>query len=135
MRAVLLAVLVACGAAAKSAESPAGASLLDCEQVADHVVETVTAEKPRMRMTPADVKDLVSTRCRVDDWSDDAKQCLYSIATIAEGRACTAKLTDEQREAIKTQARGLRDDSEPVPDSEESDWVKHVVEEPGTPTR
>jgi hypothetical protein len=104
--------------------------MLDCAQVADHVASTVAASKPRSGATLAAVKDMVSTRCQTDAWADDTKQCLHAIATIAEGRACAAKMTDAQREAIRSQAKALRAQAnEPVPeDDHSSDWIRHVVE-------
>jgi hypothetical protein len=128
---VLVVVVAACSNSKPPPESPAATSMLDCAKVADHVASTVAAAKPRPGATHAAVKELVSTRCQADAWTDDTKQCLHSMSTIAEGRACAAKMTDDQRAAIKTAAKALRKDaSEPVADSDESDWIKHVVEEP-----
>jgi hypothetical protein len=137
MRVFLFVAVIGCGHGKPSPESPpAATSMLDCAKVADHVGAVVGADKPRPGATPAAVKDLVATRCEADKWSDDTKQCLNAIATIKDGRACAAKMTDEQRQAIKTQARALRKDTPPVePDDHGSDWIRHVVEEPGTPTR
>jgi hypothetical protein len=134
-----LVVLVACGGSKKPAPEspPPAASLLDCAKVADHVATTVAANKPRPGATHAAVKDLVATRCQADAWSDETKQCLFAIATIKDGRACATKMTDEQHKALKAQAKALRKDAAEVADVDDhtSDWIKHVVEEPGTPTR
>lgn len=140
MRTISLLFLAACGGGPKSTESPAPptSSLLDCNKVADHVATTVAANKPRPGATHATVKELVETRCTADAWSDETKQCMHAIKTIKEGRECATKMTDAQRTSIKTAARALRKDAaEPVADADDhsSDWIKHVVEEPGTPTR
>jgi hypothetical protein len=76
------------------------------------------------------IDELVSTRCKADGWSDETKQCLFAIATIAEGRACADGMTEEQRTAFRTAARDLRKDGPVEPDDHGSDWVRHVVEEP-----
>ncbi|MBA2542200.1 MAG: hypothetical protein H0V17_21345 [Deltaproteobacteria bacterium] len=133
MRNLVLVLVAACSGGSKPApESPSAGSMLDCTKVADHVAATVAANKPRPGTTQAAVKDLVSTRCTADAWTDETKQCLNAITTIAEGRACAAKMTDEQRAAIKTQAKALRKDaSPPVAGNDESHWIEHVVEEPG----
>ena len=133
MRNLVLIALAACSGGNKPApESPTAGSMLDCTMVADHVATTVVANKPRAGATHAKVKDLVSTRCTADAWTDDTKQCLIAIKTVAEGRACATKMTDEQRAAIKTQALALRNDaSAPVAENGESNWIEHVVEEPG----
>src|SRR5262245_56055740 len=81
---------------------PPTSSLLDCTKVADHVATTVAADKPRPGATHATIKELVETRCKADAWTDETKQCLNAIATIRDGRACAAKMTDAQRTAIKT---------------------------------
>jgi hypothetical protein len=138
--AFLFAVAACSGGTKKTADTPAPptSSLLDCSKVADHVATTVASNKPRPGATHATVKELVQTRCTADAWSDETKQCLHAIKTIKEGRECAAKMTDAQRTAIKTAARALRKDAaEPVADADDhsSDWIKHVVEEPGTPTR
>jgi len=134
MRNLAFLFVVACGGGNKpppESPVPPTASMLDCAKVADHVATTVAADKPRPGATHATVKDLVATRCTADAWTDDTKQCLNAITTIREGRACAAKMTDEQRTALKTQARALRK-GEPVADADDqgSDWIKHVVEEP-----
>ena len=110
--------------------------MLDCGKVADHVASTVVADKPRPRATPGAIKEMVSTRCTADKWTDETKQCLNAITTIAEGRACATKMTKEQRAAIETAAKALRKDaSGPVAtDDPSSDWIRHVVEEPAKPS-
>ncbi|MEO8701556.1 MAG: hypothetical protein ABI867_16040 [Kofleriaceae bacterium] len=135
---VALVVLVACGGSTPSPEAPppTTSSLLDCTTVANHVATTVAADKPRSGATHAAVKNLVETRCKADAWTDETKQCLHAIATIREGRACATKMTDAQRTALQAQAKALRKDASAEPDEDRSaDWIKHVVEEPGTPTR
>lgn len=134
MRAFLLMVLVACSGSPKSTSEtpgPATASMLDCPKVAEHVATTVDADRPRAGATHAAVKNLVETRCQADAWTDDTKQCLNAITTIKEGRACAAKMTDDQRAAIRTAARALRGDATPdaEPDDNSSDWIRHVVQD------
>lgn len=111
--------------------------MLDCGQVADHVSATVAADKPRPGITPGAIRELVSSHCQTDKWTDEAKQCLVAIKTMQEGRDCASKMTEEQRASIKTAAQALRKDAQPGtdPDEHDSDWVKHVVEPPGTKTR
>jgi hypothetical protein len=131
MRSLVVAVLFACsGSKPPPPESPAppSSSLLDCATVADHVASTVAAGKPRSGATLAAVKDMVATRCQADAWSDDTKQCLHAIATIKDGRTCAEKMTDAQRDAIRTQAKALRAEPAPEPDDHGSDWIRHVVE-------
>jgi hypothetical protein len=138
---VVLTFVISCSSGSKKppeAPGPATASLLTCVQVADHVAKTVVADKPRPGATHATVKDLVSTRCQADAWTDETKRCLNAIATIRDGRACATQMTEDQRTALRTQARALRKDATQSaidPDDHSSDWVRHVVEEPGTPTR
>ncbi len=137
---VLVAVVAGCSGGSKPAPdkpAPPTSSMLDCPMVADHVATTVAANKPRPGATHAAVKEMVSTRCQADKWTDDTKQCMHDIKSVAEGRACASKMTDEQRAAIKTAAMALRKDtSSPAPtDDPSSNWIEHVVEEPGTPTR
>ena len=134
---VLLAA--ACGGSPKQPETPppATSSMLDCGAVAEHVATTVSADKPRPGINQGMIKDLVSSRCQADAWTDDTKQCLDVIKSVADGRACAAKMTDEQRTAIKTAAKALRKDGptgDPA-DDHSSDWIEHVVEPPGTKTR
>ncbi len=136
----VVAVVAACGGGNKPAPEtppPSTSSMLDCGKVADHVAATVVAAKPRPGATQGAIKEMVSTRCQADKWSDETKQCLNAMATIADGRACDEKMTDEQRTAIKTAAKSLsKDASGPVAtDDPSSDWVRHVVEEPAKPTR
>src|SRR5687767_14874533 len=120
MRTLVLLAVVACSSSKPPPESPVATSMLDCAKVADHVATTVAAAKARPGATHAAVKDLVSTRCQADAWSDDTKQCLHAMSTIPEGRACAAKMTDAQRTALRTQAKTLRKDaSEPVAENDE----------------
>jgi hypothetical protein len=138
--AALLVLVVACAGGKPPPESPAPptSSLLDCAKVADHVATTVAADKPRPGATHAAVRELVATRCQADAWTDETKQCLHAIKTIRDGRVCATKMTDEQRTAIRTQAKALRKKAtEPVADADDpsSDWIRHVIEEPGTPSR
>ena len=137
MRVLALFVFVACSGSKPSPEAPVTpvGSMIDCAKVADHVAATVAADKPRTGATNAAVKDMVATRCKADAWSDETKQCLVAIATVADGRACGEKMTDAQREAIRADARALRADaSEPgSADDPSSDWIRHVVEEPAKP--
>lgn len=133
--AFLVVVLVAaCSGSSKPAPEPPvppTSSMLDCAMIADHVATTVAADKPRPGATHASVKELVQTRCQADKWTDETKQCLHEIKSVAEGRACASKMTDEQRAAIKTAAKALRKDTtEPVADDPSSNWIEHVVEEP-----
>ena len=124
--------VVACAGspAPKTTPEPVAGSLLDCAKVADHVAKTVDAAKPRPGVTHEAIDGLVAGHCKADAWSDETKQCLFAIATIAEGRACADKMTAEQRTAIQTDARALRKDATgPVePDDHDADWVRHVVE-------
>lgn len=130
--AFVLAALAACSSQPKPKTTPAEpvASMVDCPAVADHVAKTVQADKPRPGVTFEAIHDLVASHCKADQWSDDAKQCLVVIATIAEGRACASKMTDAQRTAIRAAARELRkDDAGPVePNDHGADWIEHVVE-------
>jgi hypothetical protein len=140
MRAFAIVFVLACGGGGSSKppeKPPAATSMLDCGMVADHVAGLVSTDKPRPGVTPAAIKDLVSSRCDADKWSDDTKQCLHAAAKLADARGCAQKMTDEQRASIKTAAIALRKDAQPPaePDDHSSDWVKHVVEEPGTKTR
>lgn len=140
MRTVLFILAASCsGSSTPAPESPPPptASLLQCEKVAGHVATTVAANRPRPGATHAAINDMVLTRCRTDAWTDETKQCLYAIKTIAEGRACATTMTDEQRTAIRTQARALRQGTnDQVAESEDNsgDWIRHVVEEPATPS-
>lgn len=139
MRTLNVLVLVACGGNPKPPPEtvPATASMIDCGEVASHVVKVLAAARPRPGATLEAVQSMVTSRCRADAWSDATKECLHASATIAAGRACASTMNDEQRTAITAQARALRTDtSEPsAPADSSSDWVEHVVEEPATPTR
>lgn len=105
--------------------------MLDCDKVAAHVAATLETDRPQARVTPAAVHDMVTTRCRTDAWSDETKQCLHAIKTIREGRACATSMTDEQREAIQTQARSLRTaDTASTEEEPSADWIRHVIGEP-----
>lgn len=128
---ILFVLLVACGGSSKQPDPvpPANASLLDCMQVADHVAVTVDASRPRSGASQAKVKEMVGTRCKTDGWSDETKRCLYTMKTIAEGRACATSMTTEQRDAIRAHARTLRADTTQPPDDTSADWIKHVVED------
>lgn len=130
---VLFLALAACGGSNKptTEPEPAAKSLLDCAVVAEHVAATVDTSSPRAGATHGAVKDMVTTRCKTDAWSDETKQCLYVIKTVQEGRACATTMTDEQRTAIKTHARSLRGGAGAGSDADDqsADWVKHVVEE------
>lgn len=131
---VLLVAVVACGGTKPAPESPPpAASMLDCTKVADHVATTVAATRPRPGATHATVKELIASHCKADAWTDELKQCLHAMSTVADGRACAAGMTDEQRLAIRTAARALRKDAGEVAESDEGDWIKHVVEEPDAP--
>ena len=134
---VLLAILVACGGDPKPAPEtpvPPSASLVDCGRVASHVGATLSAEQPRPGATPAAVQAMVETRCTQDAWSDETKRCLFAIKTIREGRACATSMTEEQRTAIRTEARALRGSAAGSADVDDpsADWVRHVVEDPPT---
>lgn len=131
MRVFLFLMLAACGSKPPESPTPPTASMLACAQVAEHVATTVDADRPRPGATHAAVKDLVQTRCQADAWTDDTKQCLNTITTIKEGRACAGKMTDEQRTAIRTAARALRGDAtaSAEPDDNSSDWIRHVVQD------
>lgn len=132
---VLILVVAACGGSNQppaEAPAPATSSLLDCTRVAEHVATTVAASRPRSGATHARVKDMVTTRCSTDGWTDETRQCLYAITSIREGRACTASMTDEQRDAIRAHARSLRADAKAASadeDDQSADWIRHVVEE------
>jgi hypothetical protein len=137
---VLVALSAACGGGASTSPStditPPAGSLVDCPMVADRVVKAVAADKPRTGATNEAVHGMVLGRCRGDAWSDETKRCLHAIKTIREGRACAATMTAEQKTAIEDAAKALRRDSvEPAQPDDQSDWVRHVVEEPATPTR
>lgn len=116
----------------ETATVPDTASMLACSKVADHVATTVAANRPRPEATHGAVANLVSTRCEQDAWPDAARQCLFAITTIQEGRACAQHLTEEQRTALRTAARAMRKDAaaEPADDELVNDWLRHVVEEP-----
>ncbi|HVK88859.1 MAG TPA: hypothetical protein VM513_32290 [Kofleriaceae bacterium] len=132
----VLLLSVTAGCRTSKQPEPAGvpdtASMLACSKVADHVATTVVASRPRPGATHGAVANLVTTRCEQDAWADQARQCLFSITTIQEGRACAQHLTDEQRTALRTAARAMRKDAatEPADDELVNDWLKHVVEEP-----
>lgn len=132
----LLALAAGCSTPTKQPETagvPDTASMLACSKVADHVATTVAANRPRPEATHGAVANLVTTRCEQDAWPDAARQCLFAITTIKEGRACARHLTEEQRTALRTSARGLRKGAvdEPAGDDElVNDWLRHVVEEP-----
>lgn len=133
MRTLACLLLVACGGNKPAPENPpVASSMLDCEKVAGHVATTVVASRPRAGATQATIQEMVTTRCKADAWSDETKQCLHAIKSMQEGRACATKMTDEQRTAIRTAAQALRKDATPpaTPDDDQSDWIKHVVEEP-----
>ena len=104
---------------------------------ADHVANTAVAGKPLPGATYATIKELVATRCQADAWTDETKQCFHAIAKILDGRVCANQLTEEQRKALHTQALALSKGATPGsdPDDHNSDWIRHVVEEPGTRTR
>lgn len=136
MRALVVFVaLMACGGTAKPPADPpppASSSLLDCTRVADHVATTAAASRPRSGATHARVKEMVSTRCTTDAWSDETRQCLFAIKTIREGRECATSMTDEQRDAIRAHARSLRADANEASaedDDRSADWIRHVVED------
>ena len=137
MRTVAYALMfvVACSGGSKPPPAdPTTASLLDCPRVADHVAATLSSsDVPRPGASPAAIRDLVASRCQADAWTDETKRCLHAIKTFAEGRACATTMTDEQRTAIRTQARAMRQDASTAPDDTTSDWVRHVVEEPAQP--
>ena len=127
--------LAACGGDPKPAveePTPPSASLVDCATVGSHIAKILPADRPRPGATPAAVQDMVSTRCRDDAWSDETKRCVFAVKTIAEARECASTMTDEQRTAIRTQARALRADAAGSADTDDAsaDWVRHVVEEP-----
>ena len=128
---IVMAALLGCGGGSKPAPEtppPATSSMLDCAIVAEHVATTVDAEKPRT--THAAVKDMVSVRCRTDGWTDETRRCLYAIKTVADGKACTLTMNEEQIAAIKAHARTLRNQATgtDVPEDASADWVQHVVE-------
>ena len=134
MRTLLFLALVACGGGTpKTTETPAPStsSMLDCDKVADHVATVVSKDKPRPGATHGAVHELVNARCAADKWTDDTKQCLFVITSVKEGRACADKMTDAQKESIKTAAKELRKanaGTDPV-DDHEGDWIKHVVQD------
>lgn len=133
--AVILGLLIACGASNKPSVDPpppSTSSLLDCAKVSDHVAAIAGGQAPRSGVTPAAVKDMVAIRCQTDAWSNETKHCLYAIKLMSEGRACATGMTDVQRDAIKAHARQLRADasgSSTDTDDKSSDWIKHVAEE------
>lgn len=136
IRALVLFVLVACSGDSKAPASPTPptGSMLSCARIADHVVTAVSANKLRSGATHAAVKDLVVTRCQADAWTDETKQCLHAIKTVAEGRACETTMTAEQRSAIRTQAKALRarataGSGEPDTETDTDDWIRHVVQD------
>jgi hypothetical protein len=140
-RSVVLVLALAVGAGCRTSKQPdtAGvpdtASMLPCAKVADHVASTVAANRPRPGTTPGEVSNLIATRCEQDAWTDQARQCMFAITTVKEGRACAQQLTDEQRTALRTAARAMRKDAaaETTNDDElVNDWLRHVVEEPAT---
>jgi hypothetical protein len=133
MRTLLVCLIVACGGSKPAPESvPEATSLLACDKVADHVAATLLATAEQPRASAAEVKDMVTTRCTADVWSDETKRCLHAITSIVDGRACGTTMTDAQREAIRTAARALRAANEQPPPDDHGDWVRHVVEEPTT---
>ena len=131
--------MIACGGdkPPPTSPQPITGSLLDCATVADHVANTAVAAKPLPGATYASIKELVATRCQADAWTDETKQCFHAIAKILDGRACAKQLTEEQRKALHAQALALSKGATPGsdPDDHNSDWIRHVVEEPGTRTR
>jgi len=134
MRAALVLVLIGCGGPAARPESPnppPTSSMLDCSKVGDHVATVVARDKPRPNITPAAITELVTTRCEGDGWSDDTRHCLFAIATVAEGRDCASKMTEEQRTAIMAAARELRKAAGGAgeTDDHEADWIRHVVQD------
>ena len=135
---LLLAFLLGCGGGATKPAAdptpPVTSSLVGCDKVSEHVARTAQTAKLRSGASYEAIASMVSTRCTTDAWSDETKQCLFAIKTIAEGRDCATTMTDAQREAIKTDARALRKDmTGPVEgDDHTGDWIEHVVEEPAT---
>jgi hypothetical protein len=137
--AILLVLLAGCGSNPKpAADKPEPtASMISCDQAAEHVAQTAQqSAKLRGDATYEAIKNLVTNRCTADAWSDEAKQCLFTINTIQDGRACKSKMTDAQQQALHADARALVKDqaSGPTETNDNSDdWIKHVVEEPAPP--
>lgn len=134
MRPLVLLSLLACGGGHQPPPEspPPAASLLHCAEVADHVATTLSSDRPQAAASPVAVKDLISTRCTADAWSDETRRCLYAIKTIREGRACATGMTEAQRDALRAQARSLRaaNATPPPEDDPSDDWIRHVVGEP-----
>ena len=112
--------LVACGGGGKSPPvlpKPAGPS---CEAVGDSMVNQMVAQRdPRPPDDTIDaIRNIISSRCKADNWTLAAKQCLSTMTTETDADRCASLLTEDQQAALVRDERakfGRSDDQAPAP--------------------
>ena len=94
----LVVLVIACGGGQKPKEPPAPT----CAQVAGAMVQQMLATKqqPPPQETADMIKDIITTSCDRDAWSDAARRCLAAMKTEEDADRCAAQLTDAQQAAL-----------------------------------
>lgn len=108
----LLAVLLltaACGGSAKPAKTSTDSTSAGSGAVADPIPRTagpectVVADRLAIAAAPdrtdeqAKIRADAATRCREDQWSDEARSCFAAVENEAEFEGCVGMLTPEQK--------------------------------------
>lgn len=107
MKAIFVLVVVALCACGKSKSG--GADKADeCKQVTDHLTalqlentkNVPEAQRDKFVSMMKRVGDVVTVNCREMKWSPEVMSCLKAMKSLADGDACQAKLTPEQKASV-----------------------------------
>jgi hypothetical protein len=104
MKRVFLSLLVACGGGQSKATAPlaeAGGDPASCANVADHVIELMSANA---KDAPPDLlkkqHDMFQKHCEADLWSADLRKCLIAIHERTDSDRCDPLITEAQKAAF-----------------------------------
>ena len=107
MRAMLLVMLVACGAGAPKEQTLSKEQQAkNCRVAVDHLVELMTSGDTGGVPMADRIRTALFDRCTVDKWGVDATQCFATISTIDKAETCARFLTVPQRDGFQQAVEG-----------------------------
>lgn len=103
---MVVVALCACGKGKSGGTDKAPAD--ECKQVTDHLTalqlentkNVPEAQREKFVSMMKKVGDAVTVNCREMKWSAEVTSCLKNMKSLAEGDACQAKLTPEQKASV-----------------------------------
>lgn len=100
-RLVVLAIVAGSACSQPKPQPPAQPPASLCPKVADHLVALMSGATKHPPEATDPLRRVIDQRCEQDAWSADTKQCLLSLASLAEGERCQRLMTPAQVEAFQ----------------------------------